>query len=320
MFDSQVLDVVVGLVFIYLLLSIICTAAKEMIAALFSLRARNLAKGIANLLADKRIKGLDQLLYDHPLIRGLSRGPKKPSYIPSKTFALAFLDGIAPFTADGTAVMAEIEAAVNGLPGDSELRRVLLVLLHQAGDDFAKLRDGIETWFNDSMARISGWYKRKSQLIILILAILITGLTNADTFQIVKHLSTDPELRATIATQAQNWVDQHPEIAAGQPGGNLEPGNIPAAVGAEGGTPAPGQKEIMTDSFNELQHLGIPLGWQTLPKKEEWVAKVIGLLLTILAVSLGAPFWFDILNRISKIRGTGAAPESAKEDKKGETP
>ena len=81
MFGSQVLDVSVGLVFIYLLLSIICTAANEMIAALLSLRARNLAKGIANLFADKRIKGLDELFYDHPLIKGLYRGTRKPSYI-----------------------------------------------------------------------------------------------------------------------------------------------------------------------------------------------------------------------------------------------
>jgi hypothetical protein len=54
-FGSPILDVVAGMVFIYLLLSIICTAANEIIASLFSLRGQNLAKGIANLLADKRI-------------------------------------------------------------------------------------------------------------------------------------------------------------------------------------------------------------------------------------------------------------------------
>ena len=59
MFGSLVLDVVIGLVFVYLLLSMICTAANEMIASMLALRARNLARGIANLLADRRIKGLD---------------------------------------------------------------------------------------------------------------------------------------------------------------------------------------------------------------------------------------------------------------------
>lgn len=150
------LDVVVGLVFVYLLLSIICTAANEMIASLLSLRGRILAKGISNLFADERIKGLDELFYDHPLIKSLSRGTKKPSYIPARTFALAFLDGIAPVKGDGAAVMSEIKAAANGLPDDSELRRVLLIFLQDAGDDFAKLQVNIETWFNDAMARVSG--------------------------------------------------------------------------------------------------------------------------------------------------------------------
>ena len=122
MFGSQVLDVIVGLVFVYLLLSIICTAANEMIASLFALRARNLARGIANLLADRRIKGLDELFYDHPLIKSLYQGKRIPSYVPSRTFALAFLDGITPFKADGTALMPEIRAAVNALPGTRSSR------------------------------------------------------------------------------------------------------------------------------------------------------------------------------------------------------
>lgn len=316
MFGSEVLDVVVGLVFVYLLLSIICTAAQEMIAALFSLRARNLAKGIANLLADKRIKGLDELFYDHPLIKSLYRGSKKPSYIPSGTFALAFLDGIAPAKGDGAAIMPAIKAAVGGLPGDSELRRLLLVLLQQAGDDFAKFRASIETWFNDAMTRVSGWYKRTSQVIILILALLATGITNADTLQIVKNLTADPALRAAIVAHAQEFAKQQPGSAAHQPEKKPEP-NAPSSAG-EGSGPASVQppaitgdpKDTMTQAIGNLQQLGIPLGWQARPKKEEWGNKIIGLLLTVFAVSLGAPFWFDILNRVTKIRSTGAVPET----------
>jgi len=319
MFGSQVLEVVVGLVFIYLLLSIICTAANEMISSLFSLRARNLAKGIANLLSDNRVKGLDELFYDHPLIKSLSRGRKKPSYIPAATFALAFLDGIAPCKLGSATIMEEIKTAVNGLPDDSELKRVLRVLLQQAGNDFSKFSIGIETWFNESMERVSGWYKRKSQLIILFLAILVTGLTNADTIQIVKNLSSDSVIRTAVAAQAQQWVKDHPQVASGHTIGSATPGNTVSSVGAEGGTSppqalratSPSPKETMTNSLSELQQLGIQLGWHTMPEKKEWATKVIGLLLTVFAVSLGAPFWFDLLNRISRIRSTGAAMKTA---------
>jgi hypothetical protein len=321
MFGSQVLDVVVGLVFVYLLLSIICTAANEMVASLFALRARNLARGIANLLADRRIKGLDELFYDHPLIKSLYQGTRKPSYVPSRTFALAFLDGITPFKADGTELMPEIRAAVNALPGDSELKRQLLIMLQQAGDDFPKLLAGIETWFDDSMTRVSGWYKRRSQVITVIVALLLTGITNADTFQIVKVLSVDTALRASVVAQAQEFARQQPVLRGPQPGKELKaatPSSTAEKAGLEQEQPPPsGPRETMTQTFGSLQHLGIPLGWQAVPKQEDWINKIIGLLLTTFAITLGAPFWFDLLNRVSKVRSTGAAPaEPTKETKK----
>lgn len=325
MFGSQVPDISVGLVFVYLLLSIICTAANEMIAALLSLRARTLAKGITNLFADRRIKGLDELFYDHPLIKSLYRGTRKPSYIPARTFALAFLDGIAPVKGDGDSVMGEIKAAVDGLPSDSELKRQLKIFLQQAGDDFAKFQAGIETWFNDAMARVSGWYKREAQVITLILALVLAGITNADTFQIVKSLSIDSALRASVVTQAQEFAKHQSGLTAPKPEDKTEP-TARSATG-EGGGSAPAAKQpvtmdsakgTMTQALENLQQLGIPLGWQVAAKKGEWVNKIIGLLLTTLAISLGAPFWFDLLNKISKIRSAGAIPEPpGKEEKTG---
>ncbi len=326
MFGSQVLDVVVGLVFIYLLLSIICTAVNETIAALFSLRARNLAKGIANLLADKRVKGLAELFYEHPLIKSLYRGGKKPSYIPSRTFALAFLDGIAPVTAGGPDILPEIKSAVAGLPSDSELRRVLLLLLQDAGDDSKKFYANIETWFGDAMTRVSGWYKRKAQAVILILALLVTGLTNADTLEIISRLKTDSALRAAVVSQAQALAGKQTEAQSPQPGKVQEGENPVAATGdtAEAPPPAPSQtqepKENIAQALQNLRYTGIPFGWHAMPAQDEWVNKIIGLLFTSFAVSLGSPFWFDILNRIAKIRATGAVPDAAAKDEKKDDP
>jgi hypothetical protein len=328
-FGSPILDVVAGMVFIYLLLSIICTAANEIIASLFSLRARNLAKGIANLLADKRIKGLDELFYDHPLIKSLYRGKRKPSYIPDHTFALAFLDGIAPFEGKGKGEQAIplIREAVSQLKDDSELKRTLSIFLHQAGDDFAKLQTSIETWFNDSMTRAAGWYKRKSQFITIILAVLLVGATNADTLTIVKKLYNDPVLRAAVVAQAQVFAEQQPGVEAANPEAKPEPSHL-GSSGDQGGLapsettkPVAGNaNETFTQTFTTFQQLGLPLGWESTPKKEEWVNKLIGLLLTALAISLGAPFWFDILNKITKIRSTGAEPKPAAKEEKEENP
>ena len=324
MFGSVALDVVVGVVFVYLLLSIICTAANEMIASLLSLRGRTLAKGIANLLADKRIKGLDQLLYDHPLIKSLYRGNRKPSYIPDHAFALAFLDGIAPFDGKGEGAIPEIRAAVNGLKEDSELKRLLSIFLEQAGEDFTKLQTAVETWFNVSMSRVGGWYKRKSQVINIVLALLLAGATNADTLLIAKRLSNDSALRAAVVAQAQEFARQPPQIGGALPKkapeaaaqSSAEDENNAAAQQSAALAAAKAQ-ETLTRTLGTLQQLGIPLGWESWPKNEEWVNKIIGLLLTALAISLGAPFWFDVLNRVTKIRSSGGTTQAAnKEDNK----
>ena len=316
MFGSAVLDAVVGLVFVYLLLSVICTAANETIASMFSLRGRTLAKGIANLLADKQISGLEKLLYDHPLVQSLYRGNRKPSFIPAHIFAHAFLDGIAPGREDGAAAMTEIRRAVIGLPDDSELRRILLVFLRLSGDDFAKFQQSIERWFDDAMARVSGWYKRQSQVIVLILALLLTGVTNADTFQILAQLSSDPALRAAIASQAREFAGKQGN-AANKAQQTAGPGPSPSssdtsvsAVSLPQQTGSTAQQEILRETLKSLQQTGINFGWETMPERWEWVNKAVGLLLTALAISLGAPFWFDMLNRVIKIRSTGAVPDS----------
>jgi len=169
MFGSQTIEVVLGLVFIYLLLSIICTAANELVAGLFKLRARNLLHGIENLLRHQGIDGLVDRFYSHPLIRSLSNGEKKPSYIPSRAFALALVDLIGQSkTKSNPFTFEKIHAAVtSNLPEDSDLRKVMQIFLDDAGRDAGKVLTSVETWFNASMERVAGWYKRKLQILVM---------------------------------------------------------------------------------------------------------------------------------------------------------
>jgi hypothetical protein len=89
---STVIEVAFGMLFIYLLLSLLCSAIGEYIEAKYNNRAKYLRKGIELLLNDSNGQGADlaQQLYDHGLVRPLYRDRNKlPSYIPSRTFALA---------------------------------------------------------------------------------------------------------------------------------------------------------------------------------------------------------------------------------------
>lgn len=320
MFGLQVIDIGLGLIFVYLLLSIICTAANELIAGLLKLRARTLAAGVNNLLENKGVPDLKKNFYNHPLIKSLYKQNRKPSYIPSRTFALVLLDLIAPVNISGPKAMVDIRTRIEGLPENSDIRKTLLILIDEAGDSVQRLRSNIETWFNDAMARVSGSYKRRTQSIILVLAIVVTAASNADTIQIAKALSNDPLLREALVAQAQEFAKQEATMG---PTHGAQPSYQGTGVGSrmeeeENVT----QPQLNSDSsespsnriretFREFQQLGIPLGWKSQPQGWEWANKIVGLLLTALSASLGAPFWFDKLKKVVNIRATGPSPEES---------
>jgi hypothetical protein len=127
MFGSQILEVAIGIVFVYLMLSLICSAFNELIARMSALRSGTLETGIRNLLSGKSPSGreLTDIFYEHHLIRGLYKqgwfdkllGRKgRPSYIPSRTFALALFDIFAPTDAAGPKTLSDVRNAVVNLP------------------------------------------------------------------------------------------------------------------------------------------------------------------------------------------------------------
>ncbi len=315
MFGSTTLDVAIGLIFVYLLLSLIVTAGTELLASCFRWRAKNLQKGIQRLLSP----ALAERLYAHPLIKVLSQHGHWPSYIPSQTFALALLDTLATPTSGAPPVPEDIGSLVKGVP-EPEVQKVLSLFAQQAGQDPEKLRKSIESWFDDSMDRVSGWYKRKTQVVNLILAGALTVAVNADTILVLRSLSNDAALRSALIAQAQELVKQ--------PRSQEKPG--------EGGGEGTSALKAIETRMNRLTTLGLPFGWTTeadstfrqwlgwFPSdrdRREWVDlwlitlryHMSGWLITALAVSLGAPFWFDMLSKIVTIRSAGSIPEQKAE-------
>jgi hypothetical protein len=323
MFGIQTIDIGLGLVFVYFVLSVICSGVNEMLAGVLKLRAKSLVQGIENLLKDQGIPNLEKAFYDHPLIKSLYRKEELPSYIPSKTFALALIDLIAPAKPEASSRISDIRAVINKMDSTSPIKKTLLVLLEEAENDIQGLQTGIETWFNDAMDRVSGWYKRKAQVFVLMIAVCLVGLSNADTFQIVKTISHDPALLQELVKKAEDFQKQSggqlstpvPAQLPGPPAKSDVKGSPPPAQGQEGGA-AKAPSLTVKQALKELQGVqvaGIPLGWTAAPQEGEWVNKFIGLLLSIFAVSLGAPFWFDVLNKIVSIRSVGSSPKEKKE-------
>jgi|SRR5271166_1169914 len=546
MFGSTVLDVVVGLIFIYLLASLMVTAATELIAGWLSWRADKLWDGIRNLINSPKAEDWARKLYDHPLIRGLTplptkvfaigniplaSVPKGPSYIPPHTFSSVLIDLIqkaepaiteaakqlqelsntasnlsaseikravllvvdlistsSPPSLVGERLKTDLQSLAEKIPdsdlsleqlkegiqitinkisgadwtqvtlkkdlqnlisnpassGDSLLRlrkdlqtlidaipdspvtaqvvkkdlqavlsrvpdlgdpaavatqlvrafanniweryiadiineipnpnlqATLSALLKQSEYDIQKFKEAIETWFNDAMDRVSGWYKRHTQWVHLLLGIGFTFALNLDSVLIVRILSKDNSgLRASLVAAAEKFAE-HPAVPINAPV-SAQPSPSPASAAVEQ-PPNPSVGSVNPeDTYRLLQAqfdaLNLPIGWtpgppagnkeqtvkpvgagagkpnaqnrlsenpvqkifgtdnpdfrrwpgwtwqgekflQWLPKWGDTIAyHVIGWVLTAIAVSLGAPFWFDLLSRFVAIRATGDLPK-----------
>src|SRR5579859_1203996 len=177
MFGSELLDVAIGMAFVFLLLSLICSALNELLETRLRNRAGDLANGIKELLG--KDTGLVEKLYNHGLIFGLYRGTYEealknktlPSYIPSENFATAVAGILGP---DSGAVPSADEMRNSiGKIQNAHVKSALLTLFNNANSDLVAFRKGVEGWFNSAMDRVSGWYKRRTHIIIFALGFVI---------------------------------------------------------------------------------------------------------------------------------------------------
>lgn len=544
MFGSDTLDIVVGLVFVYLLASLIVSATTELIAGWLGWRANKLFDGIKNLLNSPQGQDWAQMLYNHPLIQGLLPLPTKtfaigkfklaplppgPSYIPPRAFSSALLDliqnlqptvgnvakelqgalnaasgpgtsasdvksailliarsipvasppsglearlsadlqalaGKIPdsdsslrqliagiqdiiskipdadpalanlktalqslmanvqsksasvdqlkidlqtlingITASSTAILlvkGAVQTLINHVPGtadsaaiamqllqvfvndfwgrylpeiidqipDAKLRTALAALLQQSGQNVEKFREAVEGWFNAAMGRVSGWYKRHTQWVNLLLGIALTFALNLDSVLILRVLSEDNSglLKAVVA-EAEKFTEHPPVVIS--TGASPQSSPTPAAASSQqpannASANSPDLAETLRLLKTQFNALSLPVGWIHLPPVTEkagatqtagnrkpkasfgensdfrqwpgwtwqgtkfprWLSKwrdtiahhFIGWLLTVIALSLGAPFWFDLLSKFMSIRASGDQPkQQAKTPKDG---
>jgi len=381
MFGSAALDVAIGLSLIYLLFSTICSAVSEILEGFTKNRAKDLERGIRELLCSGDSAATVDHFYNHPLINSLYQGSfvsaakKKwwhvgvslPSYIPSRSFALAVMDLVLPGTAAGSSgasgalqspsapstptvvvnaaaptpvVSALGSAAAAAAPApavapspiaqlraailsstflNDQTRRALVALIDAAGDDVAQARQNIEEWYNTAMDRVSGWYKRRTQMILFGLALIIAGSINVDTIGLVNSLSTDKMLRDSLAAAAQEYTKQAaatpPQVAPTAP---ANPANSGAGNSA---SPCADPECRAEQATQQMKALGLPIGWSgdSIAKNPRgypddlggWLLKIVGWLLTAFAVSLGSPFWFDLLNKFVAVRSTVKPPANS---------
>ncbi len=395
MFNSPILDVTIGLVFIFLLYSLLATSVNEAIATSLSLRARMLKNAItermlANISGDSRwrsiFRGVHDILletikiltgytrnkrdtkigdnfYSHPLIKnyGSSKVFPIPSYIAATNFSTVLADvlksefdrrinEIAQFKYANSLTHESMDSIKQNLAYTSNLIKIKELLdfygyhyntfgkppdgsvidrdtwyildmhLRESSYDFEKFTRRIEGWFDDTMDRVSGWYKRQTQFVLIVIGMTIAIVFNVDTIQITQKLSTDRDATEKLVQMAIEATDRYkddPRVKHSS--GIME--ESPSAL-ADSAANYRIYKEyqdkleaIVKFSRDTLQKANniIALGWDEAGREaagKQKGRKFLGWLITAFAISLGAPFWFDLLNKMVKIRGTGKKEES----------
>ncbi len=396
MFGSVILDVAIGMAYIYLLLSLVASVINEALASLVQSRAANLQRGLRSLLSGDSIESgaltLVDNIYNHGLIRGLYQDPAidlrdlaadlkdlatdveknpapdlktdlsqlgwwsrvrlvlqklvgiapgkeiqgvsnpllLPSYIPARAFALAMIDILNKDKFNGKTPIENIESFLSSHHQQFENNKAveaLLTLLIDAKNDAQKdyqklqqLQTNLENWYNDAMDRVSGWYKRYTQNVLMIVGLGLAIAFNVNSVRIAKTLWTDRDARQGMVDAASDYLKNHPAPpVATAPGSGDQPANPPSAGSSnvfEGDL-----AKRMEDSVQAVKDVSgkflLPLGWQHgwYVYRDWWTGDPIGMvgkgipvligwLITAGALSLGASFWFDTLNKIMVIRNT----------------
>jgi hypothetical protein len=340
--NSTVIGFAISMAFLFLMLSAACSAIQEIVSNIFRWRAQTLEKGLAGLLMSEQVK---DALYELPIIKGLHspnvRGQlkHKPSYIPSSTLALAILDlavskkmNLTDAPAEPVVASASDRSAANpptvSIPGKDKVFADVEILLRsvlRGSKDVDEQKERLENWYNDSMTRISGWYKRKSHAYLWIFGILLCLALNADSISLSKSFWNDQTLRDAMVAAATEYVKNPPKDGTTPPETDIKGAlarvdevrqrlpNIPLGwchvkdAAATTGTCWPdlahptGLSQEVPISVNDPRRVvGDLSGW--------WFWKAIGVVLTALAISQGAPFWFDLLQKAVNLRLAGEPP------------
>lgn len=285
MFNSPVFNSIIGLVLTYALITAFVSSLIEAISTIFSIRAKTLRSGLTRMLDHLQIEGLVNDLYQHPLINPINynKPNKIPSYIDPKCFAKALHE----ILSNKNIRELKLNKLLEDLPEGSPVKAFLDSLVSDIDEKTDSAQKNLMLWFDVSMNRLSGKYKRSMQFWSFFLAFVIACALNVDTFnlsQIYWNLSSS-QLDLLLNTS-----------------GHALP-SLPADV-----------VKNVQDNFGNLNKL--PIGWgedgtlwvSVISSTRSFFCFIIGCFITACSVLFGAPFWFDLLKSFVNIRGTGKKP------------
>lgn len=328
----SLLDVFIGLAVVYLILSTVASLIVELVEVGLRRRGKLLAQCLGEIFAlgdqggsaEQTATAVAAFYNSIPIaslfpgtavaavkdgragVPNISQG-KLPSYIPPERFAAAIQAlALLPSSEPAAAVFSKLKSSVlAGIP-----------LPTAEVDRQVAERQALAQYFEQSSDRFSGWYRRHVKLWLLASGLLLALLSNADTLRLVTTLSNDAQIRQTVLSQTLEHVREQRRTDWSSDCASMASAECESKL----------QSEIAAQ-LQLVDTLGLPLGWKDDPLLQgwpfassdsdadscncaAWFNKAVGLLLTALAICMGAPFWFDLLNRFGSLRNAIQPPKT----------
>lgn len=349
MFGPSTFQAIASLFSVYVPLSMVSSALTEWLGTLTGSRSRILLAGLTRLLGDsgqkykvnvaseavkvEKVKTADGktetkqtnvvttvqkplalAILEHPLIQGstspsllgllpfgLGKRFSQPSYCDPKLLVNALIDVISPApAASDVRSPGDILLAIDHMPA-GEPKRLMQALANSplTQGENGSFEQALEHWLGNGMERMSGWYKRRAQRVIMLLSALLASGLNVDALALLKNLGVSELPPASIAQAA--------------PSGTAPSGTAPSDA-ADGKKPPASTKPgpALPDSLNSLGPAYLFDLWQGNASNSVLIQKIAGLLFSTIALTMGAPFYFDLLKKVSNVRLTGVPPDEIK--------
>ncbi len=312
MFNSTVLEVAAGLCFAFLAVSLATGVIVEALASATKWRSQTLLAGVKELVNDPEFRALAEALYAHALINPRGPGasaPKRnlPSYIDPGQFADALMDvaGLSAVLAKSPAAEAahELPAALQDavdkvVPTDKnpQMNALFRGIIQRSHGDAVKIRKELADWFDHGMDRVSGVYKRHAQLAGLVVALILCIGLNINAFRIARTFWAQPGVVhiAGMGNTLPDAVEAMTELQSSFPIGWAWP-----VAAAKQDAPGAKRDAAVVGPFVTVSLFEQGAGW----------------LITALATLFGAPFWFDALQSVIRLKGSGPSPQEKLENR-----
>ena len=320
MLNSSILDIVIGFSFLFFLLSNCVTLIVELLSSWMNIRSKNLKKGIQKLLDDiidnkgNNASGLSKLFFEHPMITSLTSEKKALNKLKSDKFARVVIDILNKESAKNKGkrtnkttqlsngnISSSIDIVSSKNYFDqtrtSETVDLLKTFAEEAREDINEFQQKLENWFDEQGDQMRDWFAAEIRTVTLMVSVFVVFALNVDSIRIYKALSKNDKLRMELANSAAEFLENHKDVEFVK----KDSANYTKEIA-----------KIYNESLKEPMEL-MGIGWKnakgTYSSKDgsgislcAFATSILGMIISILAISLGAPFWYDVLTRVNRLK------------------